>query len=318
MGGKIMQLKVCENDDGKIKVIGVKEFKPIVYQASKWVREEVDKVKTFDVPQTTNGIIMVSDAVSMCGSLIPNAIGYFHNNANSPYYNAQFIGLYSTAFSCGHGLSIIKENFMKVCALFTARKTIKSTWINQKDEYSAPNAKHPEYYQWNNDAVIYGLFHSNSGQSALRNVQYKGKIYQIKNEFFFMSKDEMKQLANLSGYNELYNDVKFEQSERYVYTLLQMMQLSDDAKHILELARSLVRETMEQRFEYNQEHPELNLNSWDAGYVQLKKLWKEVCPEKFKKFREDYLMFERRMCEGVYKFGFLESDFSTVVNYEDS
>jgi len=308
-----MQLKVCENDDGKIKVIGVKEFKPVTYQASKWVREEVSKLKTFDVSQTTNGIDIVDNAKSMCGSLTSNAIGYFHNNANSPYYNAQFVGLYSTAFSCGHGLSITPENFKKVCALFTARKTIKSTWINQKDEYSAPNTGHVDYKQWNNDAIIYSLFHSSSRQSSLRDVHYKEKIYQIKNEFFFMSKDEMKGLADKISYTELYNDVKFEQSERCVYTLLMWMSLSDDARHVLESARSLVRETMLQRADYNQEHPELQLNSWDAGYVQLKGLWKEVRPEKFKKFREDYLMFEKRMREGVYKFGFLEPDFSTMI-----
>jgi hypothetical protein len=126
-----------------------------------------------------------------------------------------------------------------------------------------------------------------------------------------MSKDEMKQLANGASYTELYNDVKFELSERHVYTLLQTMQLSDDAKYILESARTLVRETLPKRPDYSREHPELNLNSWDAGYVQLKGLWKEVQPEKFKLFREDYLKFEKRMRDGVYKFGFLEPDFST-------
>ena len=259
---------------------------------------------------------MIFTLKSMIGSLTQNAIGFFHNNANSPYYNAQFVGLYSTAFSCGHGLSITIENLMKVCALFTARKTIKSTWINQKDEYSAPNMEHPDYQQWNNDAGIYALFHSSSRQSSLRNVTYKEKTYQIKNEFFFISKDEMQEMANKIGYVELYNDVKFEQNERYVYTLLKDMQLSEDAKRILESARTLVRETMPMREGYSREHPELNLNSWDAGYVQLKGLWKEHAKEMFEQFRTDYLIFDKRMMKGVYKFGFLEPDFSTE-NYKE-
>jgi hypothetical protein len=305
-----MKLKICKNEDSSITVIGVKEFNPVSYQASKWIREEIKNIKTFDYPNTTNGIFIKYDG-KCWGTSIEGSMGYFHNNNNTIYKNTQSVALFSLPSSVGHGLSIIPKNFMNICALFTARKTIQNTWINHYDEYFAPNTEHPYYAQWNNDAVVYALFNSKSNQSSLRNVQYKGKTYQIKNEFFFMSKDEMKQLANGASYTELYNDVKFELSERYVYTLLQTMQLSDDAKYILESARTLVRETLPKRPDYSREHPELNLNSWDAGYVQLKGLWKEVQPEKFKLFREDYLKFEKRMRDGVYKFGFLEPDFST-------
>jgi hypothetical protein len=114
------------------------------------------------------------------------------------------------------------------------------------------------------------------------------------------------------GYTELYNDVRDERSERYVYTLLSTAPLSDDAKHILESARAMTRETMQYRESYAEDHPELNLQSWDAGYLQLKGLWREKTPEKFKQFREDYLIFEKRMRAGVYKFGFLEPDFTTL------
>ena len=306
-----MHLKVCEIEDGVIKVIGMKEFKPVKNQASKWVRIEINGNKTFDNPQTPNGTKIVDNIKTLCGLLTQNAIGYFGNDSNTPYKNAQSVALFTTGWTHGHGLSITKENLMKVCALFTARKTIKSTWINQKDEYSAPNIGHPDYQQWNNDAVVYTLFHSNSGQSSLRNVQYKGKTYQIKNEFFFMSKDEMKDMADKISYTNLYTDVKFEQNERYIYILLKDMQLSEDAKQILESARSLVKETMPMREGYSREHPELNIDSWDAGYVQLKGLWKEHAKEKFEQFRMDYLKFDKRMMKGVYKFGFLEPDFST-------
>lgn len=307
-----MQLKVCEKEDGVIKIIGIKEFKPVTHQASKWVRIEINGIKTLDSPQTSNGIKVVDNIKTLSGLITPNAIGFFGNDSNAPYKNAQSVALFTTGWTHGHGLSIVTENLMKVCALFTARKTIKSTWINQKDEYSAPNTEHPDYRQWNDDATVYALFHPNSGQSSLRNVRYKGKTYQIKNEFFFMAKDEMKDLADKTGYADLYHDAKFEQSDRCVYTLLSTITLSEDAKNLLELAKELTRETMPKREAYSREHPELNLNSWDAGYVQLKGLWKEAAPEKFKQFREDYLKFEKRMRAGVYKFGFLEPDFSTV------
>lgn len=305
-----MQLKVCENEDGIIKVSGTKEFKPVTRQASKWVREDQGDHKKIEYPNTTNGVSIKQTSLN---KISENAIGCFMSDSNTIYKNAQAVSLFTMSITSHFGsLSITKENLMKVCALFTARKTINNTWINHYDEYSAPNTDHPDYQQWNNDACIYALFNSKSNQSSLRNVQYKGKTYQIKNEFFFMAKDEMKDLADKTGYADLYHDAKFEQSDRYVYTLLSTITLSEDAKNLLELAKELTRETMPKREAYSREHPELNLNSWDAGYVQLKGLWKEAAPEKFKLFREDYLKFEKRMRAGVYKFGFLEPDFSTV------
>jgi hypothetical protein len=309
-----MQLKICENNDNTINIIGKKDFKPVINQASKWVREETRLIKALDFPQTTDGLKVISKAKTMSGSLIPNALGYLLLKSNNPYENAKSVGLFTMAYINGHGLSVTQENIRKCCSLFVARKSIKSNWINQKDEYSAPNTEHQDYNLWNNDAVIYSLFHASSRQSSLRNVIYKEKIYQIKNEFFFMSKEEIKKLADICNNVDIYNDVNFEQNERYVYLLLKEMQLSEDAKNILKSARDLVSKTMPMRETYSREHPELNLNSWDAGYLQQNGLWKECANDKFEQFRKDYLNFDKRMMEGVYKFGFLEPDFSTNYN----
>ena len=134
-----MQLKVYEKNGEIIYYSGLKEIKPIVSQASKWVRLDIKSMKTIDAPQTTTGIKIVDNGKTMCGSLTHNAMGFFNNGGNSPCHNSDMVALFSTAYMNGHGLSIIPENFMKVCALFTARKTINSTWVNQKDEYSSPN-----------------------------------------------------------------------------------------------------------------------------------------------------------------------------------
>ena len=305
-----MQLKVCIKKNNIISVIGIKEFNPITYQASKWVREEINNLKTFDVPQTTNGINIVTESKSMIGSLTQNAIGFFHNNANSPYYNAQFVGIYSTAFNCGHGLSITPNNFMKICALFTARKTIKSNWINQKDEYSSPNMNLPDYKQWNNDAIVYSLFNNSSNQSSLRNINYKGKIYQIKNEFFFVSIDEMKNVADKHDFRDMLVDIRENGEDRFVYKLLQNIKLSYDARDVLKTAQDLICNTMIERISLHRGHPEYNLQAWDAGYLQLKQVWKDKAlpngrVDGFEEFREKYKMLEDRLRDGVYEFGFL-------------
>ena len=231
---------------------------------------------------------------------------FFHNNANAVYHNTSFVGLYSSPIDTSNGLSVIPENYKKVVALFTARKSIKPTWINCKDEYLIPSIDHPDYGQWNNDAIIYSLFNNSSQQSSLRDITYKGKKWDIVNNFFFMSNEEMQDLSNTYNYREMYNDTKAFNEDRYVYNLLQETTFSPDAQKILDMAKELTKKSFEEREDYGDEHPKYHLHCWDAGYAQLKPMLKERYKEDYDAFVVAYKEFENRMRTGVYKFGFLK------------
>jgi hypothetical protein len=202
---------------------------------------------------------------------------------------------------------LTKENLLTVLVGFVARKSIIGDWTTQKDEYLAPDESNPNFEQFKNDSLIYSLFHIHSFQSSLRQVNYKEKLWDIKNQFFWMSKEEMMNLANQNNYTEMYNDVRTD-SDRYVYNLLfgeQRIydQLSTQAKDVLDTATELVRLSigMRRNFADGTNH----LNSWDAGYAQLKLLWKEYFPEQFKEFRNKYKVLEDKMRPMVYELGFL-------------
>jgi len=48
-----------------------------------------------------------------------------------------------------------------------------------------------------------------------------------------------------------------------------------------------------------------HLNSWDAGYAQLKLLWKKHYPEQFNEFRMKCKILEEKIRPLVYELGFL-------------
>ena len=75
------------------------------------------------------------------GKNIIGAIGWMLNMGNNVYENSVKVALFSSRYSHNGsaGIPILKENFKKVIALFCARKTIVGNWINDKDEYMAPN-----------------------------------------------------------------------------------------------------------------------------------------------------------------------------------
>lgn len=130
----ILQLKEIVNN--KVITTGNKElYNSDNNSASKWIRKEIGNKKTQDAPQITSAIGIKQKGR---GKIIHNALGYIHNNGNNIYCNIQLVGLYSSAFSGAHGFSIIPENFRKVVSLFTARKSIKGNWVNDKDEYLIP------------------------------------------------------------------------------------------------------------------------------------------------------------------------------------
>jgi hypothetical protein len=299
---------LTQNDLGQIQFVDTKEIYNIddSKTATVWVREEIKKKKcNLDFPKLSSALEVKQKGYS---KLCEGSFGYFHSAGNNVYYNPTNVILFSSAFSNKSGLPIIKENLSKVFNFFSARKLVESTWINQKDEYFAPNEKHIEYENFSHDSIVFGLFNSSSQQSSLRQVNYKEKLWDIKNQFFWMSKEEMMNLANQNNYTELYNDARTD-SDRYVHNLLfgeQRIygQLSTEAKDVLDTATELVRLSIGMRRNFADDHN--HLNSWDAGYAQLKLLWKEYFPQQFKEFRNKYKVLEDKMRPMVYELGFLK------------
>jgi hypothetical protein len=122
-----------------------------------------------------------------------------------------------------------------------------------------------------------------------------------------MSKEKMMEMANNINYTELYNDARTD-NNRYVHNLLFgeeniYEQLSPDAKLVLDKATELTIRSMTMRSHFADNHN--HLNSWDAGYAQLKLVWKEYFPNEFKEFRQLYKNLEDRMRPLVNELGFL-------------
>jgi hypothetical protein len=275
--------------------------------ASEWVRKPIKGIKTFDAPQMKSSLKVNHTGEGCRGNIINDSLGFFYNNSNNVDKNNNNVGLFSSCFTSGSGCSISKDNFDRVVSLFTARRVITKNWVNSKDEYLSPQESNTNYEFFKNDSIVYSLFNSASNHSSLRQINYKEQLWDIKNQFFWMSKEEILNLSNNNNYTELYNDARTD-SDRYVYNLLfgkQRIydQLSDEAKDVLDCGTNLVRLSfgMRRNFADDTNH----LNSWDAGYAQLKLLWKEYYPEQFKEFRAKYKVLEDKMRPMVYELGFL-------------
>ena len=103
--------------------------------------------------------------------------------------------------------------------------------------------------------------------------------------------------------------LKYGTSERYVFKLLQdiniQANLSPTAKAVLEKATELLIKSFEYRKDFWFNHPEYHINTWDAGWYQIKGILKEYLPDDLKEFNELYKTFSDELRPLVYDLGFL-------------
>ena len=372
------KVDVKDTINNKIHIIGEKVLYNLdnELQASKWVRQEVKGLKTYDFPQLSsalkvkqtgrgrrikdslgfqiaigndvvhnkNNICILSESSSLIGNLNINKenidkinnhfcsrvciesgytngndnyigidntgnikyLGSLLSNANNICFNPTNVTILSENFRDANDISITNNNIEKSNNLFMARN-INPDYINENDEYAVP-IYGTQYELFTNDALIYSLFNNKSQQSSLRDVLYKDNIYQIKNEYFWLSKEYMAALGKQYNYTKLIEDVN-NNNERFVYNKLNNLIISKDAKEILDMANNLINISIKERMEMDKEHPEYYLNTFDAGYAQLKLVWKKYFPVEFKAFRDKYKEFENRMIPQIYELGFLKHKF---------
>lgn len=319
---------LVDKKDETICVCGSKILYNIdgVKKASDWVKAPLKGLKTKEFPNFTSGLVLNPKGNNKIAHL---AIGHMLNDGNNPYAASQGSALFSSAACKGHNatLSITIENITQCVTLFATRRVVVGDWKNDKDEYLIPDTSTDIYKEFVGNSLVYSLFSSLSNQSSLRNVEYKGKTWDIINEFFFMSRKEMMQLSEAHKLYDTYEEVRTDK-ERFVYQLLELVcgrgndsfgsslpeqtrnalpeTLSPEALAVLEKAREITRLTFPFRQLFHDEHPEYQILNWDCGWYQIKALAKEYAKEDMKKFDILYKALADKMRPMVYEVGFLK------------
>lgn len=295
--------------DGEIKVIKEKDVYNVdgLKSGKEWIKELIKDVKLYNTIPLKSGLnIGVTDGTK----LSKNTLGCYVNNSNNIDESTQLCFILTSSFNSVTvpTTDINPLNFTRVCANFSARRLIEKNWINWQDEYLAPNEQHEKYNEFVNDSVIYSLFENKSNQSSLRQVEYKGKLWDIKNEFFWMSKEEIMDLANEYNMDEIYEDAKTS-NERYVYKYIQehKEEFSQEALDVLNKAIELTKKSFKYRQLFADDHVDYQVERcWDAGFYQLKAIWKEYMKDDFEEFKKLYKVLSDKMCPMVFELGFLK------------
>jgi len=275
--------------------------------AKDWIKEPIQHIREdkIQMPTLSSGITIKKNSTSKT-VIFKSALGCFLNMANDVYCSTQKVALFSSCDnSNSNGISIMKENFERICAVFAARRLTENTWINHIDQYMIPDSTHNDYNEYINDSIIFSLFESKSQQSSLREVYFDDKLWNIKNEFFYMSKKEIIELADMYGYDFTYRDAKTAK-ERFLFEKLKSTSLSNEARDVLDHAITLTRNSFVYRKEWNEYNPEYQIMNWDCGWYQIKALVKNFMPSDMKIFSEKFKRLSSKMRPMIKELGFLK------------
>ena len=282
-------------DDGEIKKAGEK----ILYNLDnkkglmEWVYNGKQEKRTILFPSFKSRPIDLFEGKT--GKITSDTISVIYDSMNG-------VGS-SNVFYVGNGggrFPITKSNFEKAVQAYFIKTASPSGWEYDKDELSSPSMQNNIF---TNDCIVYTLF--GCANISLRNVNYHDKLWDIKNEFFWMSKSEIESLALKYDNDYCYKDAH-SSSERFVYEKLQTITLSPEANAVLDKANDIVRKTFKYRKQFDKEHPEYQIMNFDCGWYQIKKLCKEYMPELLKEFKEVYKVLADKMRPMVYTLGFLK------------
>jgi len=239
------------------------------------------------------------------GVFYKDSLGYFVCEGDTVESNPSSVFIISGPSYRNRGVNINKTNFLYITSYFSARRSVDSNWTNQKDSYLFDETQIQDDNVY--DTIVYSLFNNSSFQCSSSPIDYKGDNIKTKNEFFWLSSDFMKEIADKKSYDNLYNDARTSE-QRYVYELLYGEKqyynlLSDTAKNVLDKATELIVKSIEMR--QVMEDEDNQLSCWDAGYSQLKYVWKEYFQDDYKIFRNLYKKLDEKMNLRVYDLNFL-------------
>ncbi len=254
-----------------------------------------------------------------------NSIAHFFCNGNDLQNSGTMTAIFSSAHSIGHagGYFITEENLWQAAIVFTVRRVIKPTWLNDRDQFLQPTQLLSNEFK--SDCLLWMLFNGSNLTASANDLEWNGKKWSILNHFIPFTEEEVgsperfesdfmvrylaRHCEEVRRSNPLY-ELKQHNNKRADCFVPRNDGLSNEANKVLNEGKKL----WQAYFSNTDVHTvreELKLNRADVGWYQIRKALQarnasgDYVPVSFKPFEEAYKALTEKLQPMVYELGFL-------------
>ena len=216
---------------------------------------------------------------------------------NNDFQNAQTGTLIASSIYTGRnggGVYITEENLWQAAVVFSARRLIKQTWLNDRDQFLQPTE--PLTEEFKNDCLMWMLFNGSNLTAGADGLEWNGKTWSLVNHFIPFTEAEV-------GAPD-----RFESD--FMVQYLADKPLSAEAQAVLDAGRTL----WQAYFAYTDARTvrdEYKLNRPDVGWYQIRNALKarnssgDTAPVNFGPFESAYQALTEKLQPQVFSLGFL-------------
>ncbi len=224
-----------------------------------------------------------------------NAIGYMHCNGNDVQQTEQLTSLYSSVFSAAHGFFVNPDNLWQAAIIFTVRRLIKQTWLNDRDQFLQPSKELSSEFK--TDCLIWMLFNRCNKSASANGLEWNNKKWTIVNHFIPFTEQE------LNAPNRFESD--------FMVRYLSEKEFSKEAADVMREGKNI----WQSYFLHNDTfsvREKLKLNRSDVGWFQVRKAIenrnknRDLPHISFDPFKVAYSNLTEKLHPMVYDLGFLK------------
>ena len=202
--------------------------------------------------------------------------------------------LLSSGYCSAGGFYVTEKNLWQTAVVFTVRRIIKKTWLNDRDQFLQPTAELTEEFK--TDCLLWMLFNGSNLTASADGLEWNGKTWSIVNHFIPFTESEV-------GAPD-----RFESD--FMVQYLADKPISTEAQAVLDAGRQLWRAYFVTT-DVRTVRDEYKLNRADVGWYQIRNALKarntsgDTIPVSFNTFEQAYQALTDKLRPLVFSLGFL-------------
>ena len=216
---------------------------------------------------------------------------------NNDFQNASTGTLITSSIYTGRnggGVYLNDKNLWQAAIVFSVRRLIKPTWLNDRDQFLQPTE--PLSEEFKNDCLIWMLFNGSNLSASANDLEWNDKQWSIVNHFIPFTEQEVNAPE------------RFESD--FMVQYLKGKKLSPEAKAVMDEGKTLWQAYFSQT-DVRTVRDEFKLNRSDVGWYQVRKALEARNKDgmniavDFSKFKSAYEALSDKLRPMVYELGFL-------------